>query len=119
MIGLPFHSHGESWLAVLYGRKTWHMYSPGTFIPLDLQQKWNPLLSVSQWIEINYHIPVNASYAAINNSETHNVVSASVYPSQMEGTQHSGDILYVPSGWSHMTMNQGTKTMCIIRTYTD
>ncbi|CAN0421773.1 unnamed protein product [Hapterophycus canaliculatus] len=26
--GLPFHSHGETWLGVAYGAKRWAVYPP-------------------------------------------------------------------------------------------
>lgn len=28
--GLPFHSHGETWLGVAYGAKRWALYPPTT-----------------------------------------------------------------------------------------
>lgn len=33
--GLPFHSHGASWLGLVHGAKHWFMYPPGEFSPSD------------------------------------------------------------------------------------
>ena len=32
--GLPFHIHGETWLALIHGRKRWFVYPPGASPPI-------------------------------------------------------------------------------------
>ena len=47
--GLPFHIHGETWLALIHGRKRWFVYPPGASAPLSVEQQFNPLRTVYDW----------------------------------------------------------------------
>ena len=37
--GLPFHIHGETWLALIHGRKRWFVYPPGAYPPKSEYKK--------------------------------------------------------------------------------
>jgi len=73
--GLPPHAHGETWLALVVGRKRWFLAAPGAPIPDTV----HPLSSAIDWAEV------------------------------LEGgcLQRPGDVVYVPRGWTHATLNIG------------
>ncbi|XP_065843159.1 jmjC domain-containing protein 8-like isoform X2 [Oscarella lobularis] len=74
--GAPFHFHCPAVNVVIYGRKRWFLYPPG----LSHYSKIHP----QHWL-------------------------ANTYPNAKEGliecTQHPGDLLFVPSRWSHSVLN--------------
>ena len=96
--GLPFHSHGKTWLALLHGSKRWLVYPPGFNAPAEAQARFNPLKPVHAWLEDVYpslrDLPVAGSSSA-----------AASRP--IECIQRPGDIVYLPDGWAHMTVNVG------------
>jgi len=47
--GLPFHIHGETWLALIHGRKRWFVYPPGASPPAHVDQAFHPLKTVHDW----------------------------------------------------------------------
>jgi hypothetical protein len=85
--GLGFHNHGKSWLALVYGSKQWWVYPPGG-VPAALSRLMQPLHSVSEWLPDalltlpNHELPISC-------------------------LQSPGEILYLPAGWVHATMNVG------------
>lgn len=88
MLGLPLHTHGEAYLGLILGHKQWLIYPPGIGPSPSFQKKWNPFLPMSRWQaefnEQNETIPRHRPLMC---------------------TQHPGDVIYVPSGWAHATLN--------------
>ena len=113
--GLPFHVHGETWLALVYGQKRWFLYPPGTGMPPELEKSFNPLRTVEAWFQDIYHqmsdydIPPTSTWVGMG-SKNKNMDNSTDYSKgfkPMECIQQAGDILYLPAGWSHLTMNIG------------
>ena len=101
--GLPFHSHGSSWLGLVHGRKMWYLYPPGTGPPPpSAQQPSSPLVSVAQWAATTLPSLRSLPFAPIGNDS-----GSDDYYRPIECLQAPGDIMYVPAGWSHQTMNIG------------
>ena len=75
--GLPPHAHGEAWLGLVAGRKRWFLREPGAAI--DQEGAVHPLASIRDWAAV------------------------------LRGgcLQAPGDVLYVPRGWTHATLNVG------------
>ena len=75
--GLPPHAHGEAWLGLVSGRKRWFLRAPGATI--DHEGAVHPLASIRDWAAV------------------------------LRGgcLQAPGDVLYVPRGWTHATLNVG------------
>ncbi len=75
--GLPFHSHGAAWLAVIHGAKHWLLYPPGGFDARD-RAATTPLSGVSDWFR---HVRPN------------------LVAKPIECTQRPGEVLFVPAAW--------------------
>lgn len=113
--GLPFHSHGSTYLGLVHGLKRWFVYPPGINPPSLVQQRSNPLLSVWDWFTTVYPLfsSLKAEYAPFP-GEVGNAGSTSKSQSQkssgyrpLECIQRPGDIIYIPAGWLHQTLNIG------------
>ena len=103
--GLPFHSHGKTWLALIHGSKRWLVYPPGYNAPAEIQQQFNPLLSNYVWMQNVY--PKLASLPPAPVDPSADTASTSPYSRPLECVQRPGDIIYLPEGWAHMTINIG------------
>ena len=85
--GLPFHSHGQSWLELLQGHKLWLLHPPG------------PLPEVSQpWVPESEQLPL-ADWLATRLRRAD--------PAPIVCLQRAGDLLYLPAAWHHATFNIG------------
>jgi hypothetical protein len=126
--GLPFHSHGETWIAVVHGMKRWLIYPPAYSLPQNLLPK-NPLERVYDWYVDNYndlqkfppiHLDEIQSITFDRNVESLEEVmknNHSILPNDsnhnftkfkpLECVQQAGDVFFLPAGWNHMTMNIG------------
>jgi len=108
--GLPLHSHGKTWIALIHGSKRWLAYPPGHNAPPALQQRFNPLKPVHAWLEEIYPelagLPV-APVDGVSSSASAGSGSGPVYTRPVECLQRPGDIVYLPAGWVHMTVNVG------------
>lgn len=83
--GLPFHNHGSSWLSVLVGSKAWFLYPPGTLQAGDTP---DPLHNFSTWLRsVLPTLPADRKPIGC--------------------LQSMGEVLYMPAGWVHGTMNVG------------
>eukprot|EP01031_Cornospumella_fuschlensis_P024303 gene24303-29383_t len=125
--GLPFHNHGQTWLAVVHGNKYWFVYPPGYGAPRSADNMFSPLTSAYDWYtDIYPHILQSAETKAplhllshymhqdqspSSGTSTDDMSAGSsdgyVGYRPLECMQHPGDILYLPPMWSHMTMNIG------------
>ena len=81
--GLPWHTHGETWIATVYGRKAWFVYAPGD---ADSSRRGHPLHDASMWLE-------------------HTFPSLSAEDRPMHCVQHPGEVVYLPAGYAHLTVN--------------
>ena len=108
--GLPFHSHGKTWLALIHGSKRWLAYPPGFNAPPELQQRFNPLKSVGAWLNEIYPSLQGLPYAPIEPAASGPGSASGAQPAYtrpLECVQRPGDIVYLPEGWVHMTVNVG------------
>ena len=85
--GLPFHSHGSAWLAVVFGAKRWFIYEPGT-MPAPVRRSFNPLASTATWARQHWNSSLLGSGLIVCD-------------------QQPGELLYLPERWTHATMNLG------------
>lgn len=105
--GLPFHNHGETWLGLVYGAKRWFIYPPGASPPITMERTHNPFRTVYEWFHDIYPKLQTLDQPPINGDlPVKQSVSEGYRP--LECVQRAGDIMYVPSGWNHLTMNIGT-----------
>ena len=109
---MSFHNHGRTWLAVVHGIKQWFIYPPGFDPPQSIDGNFSPMLPVSRWMEevypqlLNYPKPPLNSF--ISDSQCAPVTEYPIYGFRpLECRQHPGDVLFLPSRWSHMTINIG------------
>lgn len=100
--GLPLHMHGTTWLAVVHGAKRWFVYPPGSSPPKDIEKDFNPLDSVHDWYQTIYPKLIN-----LPKPKPWIVDEDLIGYRPLECLQESGDVLYLPKGWVHMTMNIG------------
>lgn len=112
--GLPFHNHGQTWITVVHGIKHWFVYPIGYSLPAEYYT--NPshakdFMIVDQWLLNVFPLLQQLPKPPINGQIVyefdpyHNNHSFGFQP--LECTQQAGDTLYLPSLWSHLTINQG------------
>ena len=99
LAGLSFHSHGEAWLGVLNitdpdVSKRWFLYPPGKGFSEKHQQQMNPYLPVQSLAK--QHLDVT-NFDSLNQEFLY-------------CDQYPGEIMYIPDGWAHMTLNRGSYT---------
>lgn len=82
--GVSFHKHADAWNGVIYGQKRWFLY-PTT------------------------HTPPGGVYPGFTQIEWYNKIypSLSEEDAPMECVQEAGEILYLPEGTYHGTINLG------------
>ena len=81
--GLPWHTHGETWIAAVYGRKAWFVYPPGS---ARSSQRGSPLHDANTWLE--------RTWPTLAEEER-----------PLHCVQQGGEIVYLPAGWAHLTVN--------------
>ena len=87
--GIGLHAHQDAWNQVLFGAKRWTLY-PGSPGGVPAEADFNPTEPHLQWLHDVYP----------------NVKDQSAFK-PMECVQRPGDIIYVPEGWYHATVNLG------------
>jgi hypothetical protein len=109
--GLSFHNHGKTWLAVVHGIKQWFIYPPGFDPPHSIDADYSPMLPVSRWINDVYPrlqpYPKPPFAAAANDTNSTAPAEAEGGFRPLECRQLAGDVLFLPSRWTHMTINIG------------
>lgn len=95
--GTPFHYHSSVFAHVLHGRKRWLLHPPTHLPPHSLVR---PHMSAIQWLDDMWlssavHVPESASDS--DDGSTRGAVLSCVCS--------AGDVLYLPSGWLHLTLN--------------
>jgi hypothetical protein len=89
----------KTWLGLVFGNKRWFLYPPGMDAPLNILKKTSflkPLMSSYQWFKEVRPLLLGLSQ---NNYEDGSRPS--------ECTQSGGDVMYLPAGWKHLTLNVG------------
>jgi hypothetical protein len=105
--GLPFHTHGSTWLGLVYGMKRWFIYPPGASPPPLVERTHNPLRTILNWYLEIYPKLTNLDYPPIHgNLPVEQGIDFEGYR-PLECVQRAGDIMFVPAGWTHGTMNIG------------
>ena len=79
--GVPWHFHGQGFLEVLHGRKTWFLHAPETRAP-----QFDANATTLVWVSTV--LPTLGEDAGI-----------------VQCTLHAGDAIYFPSYWRHATLN--------------
>lgn len=103
-LGLPFHNHGQTWIAVIHGSKRWFVYPPGYNAPQDIDNRFPPTLSAWEWFQ-NYYPLIKDLPTPFNAFNDDGTLADGYRP--LECIQRAGDILFLPDLWSHMTLNIG------------
>eukprot|EP00933_Yihiella_yeosuensis_P042127 TRINITY_DN36634_c0_g1_i1.p1 TRINITY_DN36634_c0_g1~~TRINITY_DN36634_c0_g1_i1.p1 ORF type:complete len:287 (-),score=29.73 TRINITY_DN36634_c0_g1_i1:214-1029(-) len=81
--GIPFHSHGATWLLCLTGHKRWFIVPRGR---ASKRMRGNQLYSSAEWVKM-----------VLPN------LNASLRPYTF--VQKPGDVVFLPDGWAHLTVN--------------
>eukprot|EP00596_Hydrurales_sp_CCMP1899_P009883 CAMPEP_0119053198 /NCGR_PEP_ID=MMETSP1177-20130426/74273_1 /TAXON_ID=2985 /ORGANISM="Ochromonas sp, Strain CCMP1899" /LENGTH=588 /DNA_ID=CAMNT_0007033081 /DNA_START=406 /DNA_END=2172 /DNA_ORIENTATION=- len=105
--GLPFHTHGSTWLGLVYGMKRWFIYPPGASPPPHIERTHNPVRTMLSWFLEIYPKLIDLEYPPIHgNLPVEQGLDYEGYR-PLECVQRAGDVMYVPAGWSHGTINIG------------
>jgi ribosomal protein L16 Arg81 hydroxylase len=83
--GVHLHHHGDGWLLLFEGSKRWFFYEPDTLPPL----KHIGRIPMRDWYD--------RVYPKFREDELPN-----------ECQQLPGDLIYIPDGWWHGTLNEGS-----------
>ena len=92
--GAPFHAHGAALAEVVHGSKKWFLYPPRAELPGVFNGQ-----SVASWV--THVLPTLAKEQTPQHCEL-----------------RQGDILYVPNGWYHATLNTAAYNV-FISSFTD
>lgn len=91
--GVPIHAHNASWNVLLFGKKRWFLVPPGVnasepgLLTKAPATEWDfSVQSVSAWL--SEHAPSLRSRGLLS-----------------EITQYPGEIIFIPHGWHHATLN--------------
>lgn len=88
--GLVMHRHWEAWNTVIHGKKHWYLYPPSAVPPLQFPV----VVSIQEWLA--------QIYPEIKRLALDGNVDVSL---PLECTQHAGQLIYIPEGWYHSTVN--------------
>lgn len=108
--GLPFHNHGKTWLAVVHGMKKWFVYPLGYNSPTSLQTDFDPSKSVFDWFIQEFPLLLNYPKPSLKDVQEHRPLDMTMNSDgyrPFECLQKPGEVLFLPSQWSHLTMNVG------------
>eukprot|EP01043_Picozoa_sp_COSAG02_P066047 COSAG02_NODE_10153_length_2007_cov_53.860063_1_plen_498_part_10 len=87
-----FHAHADSVVALLFGAKRWFLYPPGT----TPRPRWRDPRGMQSWVW--QHSRGEGEPAAVGTESGSEM---------LECVQRPGEVLYVPEGWHHATLNYG------------
>lgn len=104
--GLAFHNHGKTWLAIVHGSKRWFVYPVGYGAPPSISKQYNPAVSAETWLNTIYPLLKDYPKPPIQDNLLPPFDASKGYR-PLECVQHAGDIVFLPSMWTHMTINIG------------
>jgi ribosomal protein L16 Arg81 hydroxylase len=87
--GIGLHAHQDAWNQVLFGAKRWTLY-PGSPGGVPKEAGYNPTEPHLSWL--------HDVYPKVKDDDA---------TKPMECIQYAGDVIYVPEGWYHATVNLG------------
>ena len=87
-----FHAHADSVVALLFGAKRWFLFPPGA----KPRPRWRDPRGMETWV---WQHSRGEGEPAAAGTESGNEM--------LECIQRPGEILYVPEGWYHATLNYG------------
>lgn len=102
--GLPFHNHGKTWIAVVHGSKYWFIYPPGTGPPRSVDLLFSPTHSTLDWLQGSYPKILQQTQAK---APTGGAEGRYAGYRPLECLQRAGDVMFLPSMWTHATLNIG------------
>ena len=113
-MGLPFHRHSEAWLELIAGRKAWTLAAPGVPLnhnPFDLYDHRQNLSYISTIPNGSDHRQPRSQHQEERNPPTqgHNQREHEA----CSFIQEPGDIVYLPDGFRHATVNLADFTLGI------
>lgn len=83
--GVPFHTHGAVFAEVIHGKKRWFLYPP------NVRPKFDPNESTLRWLR--------DVYSKLSDLEMESGL--------LECTVNAGEVIFLPFGWWHATLNIG------------
>ncbi len=89
--GLQFHVHGPTWLGVVFGQKRWFLHPPGAGLSSNAayhEAGWHPLMNMMTFVD-----SVLSKLGRV--------------AGPLQCTQLPGDVIYLPAGYKHATLNIG------------
>lgn len=95
-------------MAVVHGIKQWFLYPPGYDPPQSIDAAYSPMQPVSKWVQDIY--PQLRRYPAppLHPPDTLPDTAVSVEGYRpLECRQYPGEVLFIPSRWTHLTLNIG------------
>ena len=105
--GLPFHSHGPTWLGLVHGIKRWYIYPPGTGPPPGYYNSTGIVSSVGAWVSDILPSLMDLPVAPMFDLKAPPAAKDQQGYRPIEYTQKPGEIVYLPAGWAHQTINIG------------
>ena len=107
--GLHWHSHGDAWNTIVVGgHKLWLLVAPGSQAREELRshQAWTGL----QWWKRAHEVEVDVEHPGDHHDDDDDEDPA-IVPRAPEGVLScvlgEGEIMFVPRGWLHATINLG------------
>lgn len=85
--------------------KRWFIYPPGYGPPPEEEEHFNPLLSVTDWLETVYPRLERYPKPPLDGSRPQNTSTTGFRP--LECIQMPGELMYLPAKWTHTTLNIG------------
>lgn len=89
--GAPVHFHDDAWNALAFGRKRWFLWEPDSaFYRKDATMEW-----------ATHHLEKHCNTCKLSIVER----AGAEHPCPIEFVQYPGDVVYVPRGFAHATLN--------------
>ena len=105
--GLGFHTHADTWLGLAAGAKRWLLFEPGAF-PADDPLFPNRMLDAEQLMRHWPSARGNSSDDDDDDGDDRGRGGSSTGVARpMDCVQQAGEIMYLPAGWAHSTLNLG------------
>jgi hypothetical protein len=100
--GVSFHTHGPAWGETIHGAKRWFLTPPGTPPPFhedESQLRWlSRFVTPRIWTRCGAAQDLQGCLEAMD-------WDAARLPDVLECTVFPGEVIYIPDGWWHATLN--------------